>query len=249
MRRYVRYSDEQIKEAIANSKSWREVANWLSPDRLGHRSSESHLKQRAVKIGVDFSHFIGNKKWHLGRVFGPKRPIEDYFNGLAIKSNALKHLLFKKNLKDKKCELCQNTHWQGEEIPLHMHHIDENPKNNQLENLKILCPNCHSFTHESVRKIRRDKSPKVIRRFRNKSCKICKAPAFDVYCSQKCFKFSRRKVVRPTKAELEKLIKLISFTKISRKFNVTDNTIRQWCQAYLINWKELSPYVKEKVKS
>ena len=46
------------------------------------------------------------------------------------------------------CELCgwgEQNPFTGK-IPLHMHHIDGNYKNNRPENLQLLCPNCHSLT-------------------------------------------------------------------------------------------------------
>lgn len=45
-----------------------------------------------------------------------------------------------------KCECCQNTSWQGNDIPLELEHIDGNNRNNLKNNLKLLCPNCHAFT-------------------------------------------------------------------------------------------------------
>jgi len=44
------------------------------------------------------------------------------------------------------CELCNTSEWLGSAITLEVHHIDGNNKNNELSNLQILCPNCHSQT-------------------------------------------------------------------------------------------------------
>lgn len=41
---------------------------------------------------------------------------------------------------------CGNKTWMGETLPLEVHHKDGNKRNNKLENLEILCPNCHSLT-------------------------------------------------------------------------------------------------------
>lgn len=61
-------------------------------------------------------------------------------------SYSLKLKLFKSGEKEKKCEKCQLENWNGLPIPLEMHHIDGNSLNNDLSNLQILCPNCHSQT-------------------------------------------------------------------------------------------------------
>jgi len=57
-------------------------------------------------------------------------------------------------------------------------------------------------------------------------------------------KFSMRKVKRPSKDELENLIKTTSFYSLSKKFGVTDNSIRKWCRFYGIDYKSMSPFTK-----
>jgi hypothetical protein len=51
-----------------------------------------------------------------------------------------------KELKPAECENCKLSHWNGMPIPLEMDHKDGNHKNNQLNNLQLLCPNCHAQT-------------------------------------------------------------------------------------------------------
>lgn len=57
--------------------------------------------------------------------------------------------LIKDKVKEKKCELCGNTEWLGEPIPLELHHKDYNHYNNELNNLMIVCPNCHTILHHN----------------------------------------------------------------------------------------------------
>lgn len=49
-------------------------------------------------------------------------------------------------IKEHKCECCGNTEWLGQPIHLQVHHIDGDRTNNTLENLQLLCLNCHSYT-------------------------------------------------------------------------------------------------------
>ena len=58
----------------------------------------------------------------------------------------LKQLLFKHNVKENKCECCGISEWQGKQINCELHHKDGNKFNHSLDNLIILCPNCHSQT-------------------------------------------------------------------------------------------------------
>lgn len=69
-------------------------------------------------------------------------------NEQYINSSKLKKLLIKQNILPDKCNKCGLTSiWQDEPINLHLHHRDGNNRNNVVENLEILCPNCHSQTH------------------------------------------------------------------------------------------------------
>ena len=73
---------------------------------------------------------------------------EDFFSNKGAKRNtySVRNNLFKRKIKEKKCEDCGRTKWKGKPIPLEVHHKDGNRFNNELPNLQILCPNCHYFT-------------------------------------------------------------------------------------------------------
>lgn len=54
--------------------------------------------------------------------------------------------LIKEGIKESKCECCNLSKWQNKPIPLELHHINGIHSDNRLENLQLLCPNCHALT-------------------------------------------------------------------------------------------------------
>jgi len=95
------------------------------------------------------------KKWGINDLKNPQRkgrphyeqrtPAADYLNtDRFLKSHVLRLKLIEEGYKEKRCETCKKTRWNGKEIPLELHHINRNRFDNRLENLLILCPNCHA---------------------------------------------------------------------------------------------------------
>lgn len=111
------------------------------------------------------------------------------------------------------CESCglKDT-WNNKKISLQLEHKNGIPNDNTLENLCFLCPNCHSQTDTYAGK--RFKQPPKIKKGKQ-------GP-----------KPWLRKVERPTKEELDNLIKDYPITKIGKMYNVSDNAIRKWIKYY-----------------
>ena len=70
----------------------------------------------------------------------------------------MKNKIIYEGLKEYRCEMCGNTTWLDNPIPLELHHKDGNSFNNVFDNLQLLCPNCHSFTDTYRSKNSRKKS-------------------------------------------------------------------------------------------
>lgn len=45
-----------------------------------------------------------------------------------------------------KCQVCSTEYWNGVKLPLECDHVDGNASNNHIDNLRLICPNCHSLT-------------------------------------------------------------------------------------------------------
>ncbi len=74
--------------------------------------------------------------------------MDDILNGNypEFQTFKLKNRLLKENIKQNKCDVCGITEWNNKKINMQLDHIDGNSHNHRLENLRMICPNCHSQT-------------------------------------------------------------------------------------------------------
>lgn len=102
------------------------------------------FKIKAIQLNC----YDPNKGHRHPRLLNSKEKLQEILDGKhpTYQPYKLKKLLFKHHLKENKCEECGITEWNGNPIECQLHHKDGNKFNNSLENLIILCPNCHSQT-------------------------------------------------------------------------------------------------------
>ncbi len=138
-----KYTKQFLAPVIAASKTWSEVCRTVGVKPA--TGLQTHIKRRAIEFGIDYSHFVGHAS-NKGRTFFSQRiPAERYlFEGSSIKSHTLKLRLWRDGIKPQHCEQCKVSKWGGEELPLELDHINRDNSDNRLENLMILCPNCHA---------------------------------------------------------------------------------------------------------
>lgn len=145
-----KYTKENLEEVAKISFSFRQMLHNLNLKESG--GNYVTIQKRCKEFDIDVQHFYG-KLWSKGKILLFDRDINDYLsNKVRIKTSVLKHYLFELNLKKRVCEVCCNDKWLGNNIPLELHHVDGNNKNNNLKNLQVLCPNCHALTHNYKRK-------------------------------------------------------------------------------------------------
>ena len=109
------------------------------------------IQDRIKALNIDVSHFTG-KGWNKGERYRnpiPPRPIQEILvkNSTFKNSNHLRKKILKLGIKEPKCECCGLSEWMGKPINLEIHHINGITNDNRLENLMMLCPNCHSLTN------------------------------------------------------------------------------------------------------
>lgn len=136
------WSKFRVEEAVKASISYVETLRRLGINTRGNNAST--LKRKIQEYGIDISHFTGRARTYKN---GKKRPMKEYFTkGSSIQSSKVKARLLEDNLVEYKCALCGLSEWMNKPLVLQLHHIDGDSSNNTLENLQLLCPNCHSQT-------------------------------------------------------------------------------------------------------
>ena len=218
------------------------------------------VKNYVKKYEIDTSHFTG-QGWNTGLKFNPHPPFkmeEILVENRPYNTNTLKKRLIKEGYKDHKCENCGRSEWEGNPIPLELHHINGDRNDNRIENLEILCPNCHTMTDNFrgsnkkrydyknnnevtnvAPKVPQNKQPKtklVIKKEKvKKYCEYCGKELKNKrnkYCSQECAHNAVSK--RPPVKEFIDKINEYNGNKcaIGRYYGVSDKAIAKWIQLY-----------------
>lgn len=226
-------SSEKFCEIVKQSSTITEILERFGLNNRG--GNYRTLKQRIEEEGVDISHIRLGLGHNKGRIITKTRiPLNEILvKGSNYSRQSLKKRLIQEGFLEDKCSMCGlKPEWNGQPLSLVLDHINGVYNDNRLPNLRLLCPNCNSQTPTFAGKqlkIRRNQQ----------FCSICTEPLGQFFkteicnlCRKKLPKINHRKVERPSKEELEKMIWTKPTTHIAKDFGVSDKAVEKWCKSY-----------------
>ena len=131
-------TDNEIIEA-SKAESAAKAASILGIQYGTYRKHATRLGVfRKNQAGSGISKPSGERKIPLEEILMGKHP--------QYQSNKLRRRLLQEGIKEHKCECCGITDWMNKPTPLEVDHIDGNSNNHIIQNIRLLCPNCHAQT-------------------------------------------------------------------------------------------------------
>jgi len=227
-------NSEELQNLIDTSSSYSDILRKLKFNaRTGGAYKTLIQRIREENLNCDA---LKNNKTTLNR---KKIPLSSILSENSDYSRThLKKRLIKENLLEYICSECGLTDlWNNKPLSLQLDHINGINNDNRLENLRFLCPNCHSQTENYAGK----SNKKIPTNF----CIDCNVE-INKYCNSiRCkscssrHNNSKRKKFEISKDELINLIKQYPMIKVGKLLGVSDNAVRKRCKALGIDYKNL----------
>lgn len=151
-----KYTPEMLAEAAANSLSIADVLRHLGITIAG--GNHAHISRQLKRLGIDTSHFLGQAH-HRGRRSARRLPPSEVLRVRPPGSLRTKPPMLRRALQEAgvpyRCDGCKiEGVWEGGPLTLHVDHLNGDWLDNRINNLRFLCPNCHSQTENFAGKNR-----------------------------------------------------------------------------------------------
>lgn len=171
-------------------------------------------------------------------------PEEEYFSqGVARNGHNMRERIRKHHLIEYKCAICGNTgEWNGKPLTLQIDHINGDHLDNRLENLRFLCPNCHSQTDTFAGRNISSTKENTNRLFKRehsagKTCSKCGRPVCNSNKTGLCAEcyIKERESARKCNLNKDELLKLVAkegFSAVGRQYGVSERSVRKWCASF-----------------
>jgi len=146
----------ELDKVVKNNSTFSSILKIY--DLLPKGGNTRTLKNRLDHDNIDYSHIIQGKSSNKNRkFFVNKIPLIDVLvENSSYNRGRLKNRLINQNLLENKCSGCGlDPFWNGNKLILQLDHINGISNDNRLNNLRLLCPNCHSQTDTFANKKRR----------------------------------------------------------------------------------------------
>jgi protein-tyrosine-phosphatase len=228
-----------LKNIVKESRHFKEILEKLGLVVSGHNYRS--LQERFKKENINFEHIYNKLNRYPN---GIKKSFSEILveNSLYGNRRILKKRLFQEGLLKNICSICgQIPEWNGKKLVLEIDHINGIRNDNRLENLRILCPHCHSQTNTFTGKTKVDALTKkyskefiqsLVDKYKKQEiCNILKISneTTDKILKKYNIKYKNKKPNNPEKFEVSKEQLIIDIKNMPIKYGVTDNTIRKRC--------------------
>lgn len=222
---------EKFQQLLNTSNSFVDILIkiGLDPYNGNHKTLNHRIKEDGFDISILEKNRRKSREKHMKSLLEKKTyKLEDILvENSKYGSHHLKNKLISQNILKNECSICKNNgEWFGKKLSLQLDHINGINNDNRLENLRLLCPNCHSQTETFSGK-------------RHKKYNFCKDCGEKVQKqSTRCFKCSSKnngvnqRKFEVSKEELKNLITKYPMTKVGKILGVSDNAVRKRCKLF-----------------